>query len=67
MVVGGSGGCTDVPVMMSQIRLAHEIRLYTNNSAKQRTVLINSACDVLIQLSGIYCGVFANFQVKAEK
>lgn len=44
----GGGGCTDVPVMMSQIRLAHEIRLYTNNSAKQRTVLINSACDVLI-------------------
>jgi len=52
--------------MMSQIRLAHEIRLYTNISAKQRTVLINSACDVPIQISGTECLLISKFKLKSK-
>ncbi len=62
-------GCTDVPDVMSQNRLTHEIRFCTNNMAKQRTVSINSVCDALIyaRISGIYCGAFAHLQVETQK
>ncbi len=59
-------GCTDVPDVMSQNRLTREIRFCTNNLAKQGTVSINSVCDALIQISGIYCGAFAHLQVKTQ-
>ncbi len=62
-------GCTDVPDVMSQNRLTHEIRFCTNNMAKQGTVSINNECDSLIyaRISGIYCGAFAHLQVETQK